>query len=122
MTALDGRLVLMVEDDPATARMYSLRLRRDGCQVVVAENAAAAEREFAAARPDVVLADSRLPGGSGSELAGRLAGHGAPVILLTNDQHAYDRAPSGVRALIKARTSPARLSAVITEVLSGSSP
>jgi hypothetical protein len=45
---------------------------------------------------------------------------GPPVVLLTNDQAAYEQPPPGVaRALIKARTTPAQLSDAIKKLTTG---
>lgn len=112
--------MLLVEDDPAIAGLYAFKLRRDGFQVSLAGDRAEAERAFAQETPDVVLADARLPGGGGTELAGTFIDAGARVILLTNDQRAHDRPPAGVAlSLIKARTSPTQLSAAIRKLLAG---
>jgi len=100
--------VLLVEDDPEIARLYALKLRMDGYSVTIASDEAAAEEAFRVERPRVVCVDARLPGGGGLRLAEHLAVGGPPVVLLTNDQAAYERPPPGVaRALIKARTTPA---------------
>jgi len=112
--------VLLVEDDPEIARLYAFKLRLDGYRVTVASDEAAAEAAFQAERPRVVCVDARLPGGGGRRLAERLAALGGPpIVLLTNDQAAFERPPRGVaRALIKARTTPAQLSDTIGKLTS----
>jgi two-component system OmpR family response regulator len=110
--------VLLVEDDPAIAELYALKLRLDGFAVAVAGDAAAAIGAFDRDRPAVVCLDVRLPGGGGDELAQRFAAAGATVVLLTNDQARYERPPAGVvRSLLKASTNPARLSAEISQLV-----
>ena len=118
--ARDVGSVLLVEDDPETARVYALKLRMDGYRVTVAVDEAAAEDAFRRERPGVVCVDARLPGGGGALLAERLAAGGPPIVLLTNDQAAFERPPPGVaRALIKARTTPTQLSNAIEQLTSG---
>jgi DNA-binding response OmpR family regulator len=110
--------VLLVEDDKATADLYALKLRLDGFSVSVAVDSASAERTFSTQRPAVVCLDERLPGGTGSALAERFAAAGAQVVLLTNDQHRYEKPPACVcRSVLKARTKPGQLSAMISELV-----
>lgn len=115
-----GPRVLMVEDDPSIAQLYTFKLRREGYEVSVAASEAEGEQAFEREHPAVVCVDARLPGGRGLALAQRLARKGAVVVLLTNDQAAYERPPEGVaRALLKARTSPSELAASLADLLRG---
>jgi two-component system OmpR family response regulator len=110
--------VLLVEDDPAIAELYALKLRLDGYLVHLAADGATAEVIFDRARPQVVCVDTRLPDASGRSFAPRFATAGAHVILLTNDQRSFEEPPAGVaRAMLKARTSPSQLSAAIGELV-----
>jgi DNA-binding response OmpR family regulator len=110
--------VLLVDDDRTTADLYALKLRLDGLSVVVAHGYRSALELFDRERPGVACVDHRLPDGPGAELGARLAAQGTPVILLTNDQETFQRPPAGVRqALLKARTSPAELSAAVRGLL-----
>ena len=64
--------VLIVEDDPDSARMLRVLLKRSGYETRVEHDGAAvlaAAREF---RPGVVLLDQTLEGMSGSEVAAQL--------------------------------------------------
>ena len=106
--------VLLVEDDHSIAQLYAIKLRMDGYRVDIANDAATAGLAFDRARPDVVCVDSRLPDGSGRDVVASMTQHGAVVMLLTNDQEAYDRPPAGVAgAMLKWRTTPAALSDAI---------
>ena len=110
--------VLLVEDDHSIAQLYAIKLRMDGYRVDIANDAATAGLAFDRARPDVVCVDSRLPDGSGRDVVASMTQHGAVVMLLTNDQEAYDRPPAGVAgALLKWRTTPAALSDAIAGLL-----
>ena len=106
--------VLLLEDDIATADLYALKLRLDGFAVHLAGDGTTADVIFDRTRPAVVCVDSRLPDGPGVSAARRFADAGAIVILLTNDQDAFERPPTGVaRALLKSRTNPGQLSTTI---------
>lgn len=111
--------VLLVEDDHSIATLYAIKLRMDGYRVDIASDAATAGVMFDRAWPDVVCVDSRLPDADGRDVVTATVGRGAVVMLLTNDQEAYDRPPAGVAAaLLKWRTTPAELSAAIAGLVS----
>jgi CheY-like chemotaxis protein len=110
--------VLLVEDDSALAELYALKLRLDGHLVEVVADSASALAVFEANHPEVVCVDLMLPDRPGRELAERLAASGARVILLTNDELGMGQPPSGVAlALLKVRTPPSLLSALIAELV-----
>jgi len=110
--------VLLVEDDPAIAELYALKLRLDGYLVHLAADGATAEVIFERTSPDVVCVDTRLPDASGRLFASRFAHAGAQVILLTNDQASFEAPPPGVtRSMLKSRTSPSQLSDAITKLV-----
>ena len=109
--------VLIVEDDFAIAELYSMKLRLDGYTVHHAADGTTADLIFERMRPDVICVDTRLPDGSGVEVATRFTQRGAKVILLTNDQESYERPPAGVeRSLLKSRTNPGQLSDAIGQI------
>ena len=60
----DGPTILLVEDDGATRAEVGRNLRLHGYRVVEAEDAAGAIRRWEARRPDLILLDLGLPGGS----------------------------------------------------------
>ena len=111
-------VVLLVEDDPSIAQLYSIKLRMDGYRVDIAQDAATAGIVFDRSAPDVVCVDNRLPDGSGRDVVSILVAKGATVIQLTNDQESHERPPEGVAgSLLKWRTTPAELSAAVTELV-----
>jgi two-component system response regulator TrcR len=116
-------VVLLVEDDHSTAHLYSIKLKMDGYRVDIAHDAATAGILFDRSRPDVVCVDTRLPDGSGRDVVTSLVGRGSAVILLTNDQESYQRPPAGVAAaLLKWKTTPAALSAAISDLVGARKP
>jgi len=78
------RSVLIVEDDPAIARILRVCLRRAGFETTVVESGGEALKEMDQARPDAVLLDLGLPDGLGGSVLRRLheAGDGYPAWLV----------------------------------------
>jgi CheY-like chemotaxis protein len=87
--ALKPPVVLLIDDHPDSVEMYAMALVSEGFDPISAPNA---ENGFARAcecHPDVIVADLRLPGDSGLELARRLREDrrttDAGIIMLTGD-------------------------------------
>jgi CheY-like chemotaxis protein len=84
-----GRLILVVEDDPAMARFAVTALRLSGYKATVAATGAAGLAAFATAPPDAMLVDLHLPDMSGWDLIERVrAGAGSracPVLVWTGN-------------------------------------
>lgn len=64
--------VLIVEDEPAILRIVSVVIRAMGFESLTAPDAESAEEVLRVTVPDVVIADVRLPGADGVELAQRI--------------------------------------------------
>src|SRR4030088_1297068 len=60
--------VLFVEDDPAVAQMYRLKLELDGYQVEVATDGEVALTMARSEQPAIILPDLRLPRRGGREV------------------------------------------------------
>jgi two-component system, cell cycle sensor histidine kinase and response regulator CckA len=86
-TGVRGLRILMAEDDPGVSRVLATVLKRRGCEVVLAEDGAAAwEALVLAERPfDAVLTDLTMPRMSGMQLAEKIfeSGRKVPVVLMT---------------------------------------
>jgi CheY-like chemotaxis protein len=110
--------VLLVEDDPAVADMYSIRLEVDGYQVAVAPDGETALRMAAELTPDLVYLDLRLPGLDGFAVLEQLRANPAlgstPVVILSNysepEMILRGQKLGALEFLVKAETSPAALS------------
>jgi PAS domain S-box-containing protein len=93
--------VLVVEDDPAIARVLGIMLRRDGHQVTTASSLAEARRALAQNRPSVILLDIKLPDGSGFDLLDELAPgtrlEGVPVVVLSGVDPGFEQRPRSSR-------------------------
>src|SRR5690606_21429430 len=78
---------LVVEDDPATREMLRRILKKDGWNVVEAENGRVALERMAVAEPAVILLDLMMPEMDGFAFVDALRQHpewrGIPVVVLT---------------------------------------
>lgn len=80
----ESGVILLVEDDKNILRTNRRILEREGFTVLCAETLAGARKQFAAARPDVLVLDIMLPDGSGLDFCEEIRGGlTAPVLFLT---------------------------------------
>ncbi len=123
---LQGIRVLLVEDDVEVLKATRQLLKSWGCEVVTGRNIdeviAMVERR-AAAPPDVIIADNRLPGGAeGVEIASRvqkIIGHTIPTVIVTGDvqeDHLRDISGYGYQVMFKP-VQPARLRSLISNMI-----
>lgn len=92
--ALQGKLALVVDDDPDIREYVRVILERAGCRVAFARDGAAALESMAQQIPDVILLDIRMPRISGDEvldLLSKIERH-PPIIVMTAAKRARDRA------------------------------
>ncbi|MBC7292369.1 MAG: response regulator, partial [Actinotalea sp.] len=81
---MNGRHVLVVDDDAALLRVLAVTLRAHGWQVSTATTGAGALRAVAHEAPDVVVLDLGLPDADGVEVLARLrAASEVPVVVLS---------------------------------------
>jgi two-component system, OmpR family, response regulator MprA len=85
--------VLVVEDDPAIARMLEVELADAGYDVELAATGAAGLAALERAEPAVVVLDVRLPDVDGLSVCrqARRAGHAMPILILTALDRVGDR-------------------------------
>lgn len=112
--------VLVVEDDASLRVVIRMVLERGGYEVDEAAHGRAALESVAASRPDVVLADMKMPIMGGLELIERLRSNstsaGIPVVLLSGGEFNEGHPAS---ALVTKPFEPADLLATISSVLAG---
>jgi CheY-like chemotaxis protein len=110
--------VLFVEDDPAVAQMYKLKLELYGYMVEVAADGQAALEMAHSSLPDIVFLDLRLPKLDGLGVLEALRADPStaslPVVILSGHSE-QELVARGARLgvldhLIKSRTTPASLS------------
>jgi DNA-binding response OmpR family regulator len=81
---VNGRKILVVEDEEAIAEAVRIRLASEGYQVSVAHDGPDALQSSAADRPDLVILDLMLPGMDGLEVCRRIQRPDwVPVLMLT---------------------------------------
>jgi len=92
--SIEGRRILIVEDDRDTAESLKLILEANGADVRVATSGPKALATFASFAPEAVLLDIGLPGMDGYEVARRLRAefpqHQALIVALTGWGRAED--------------------------------
>lgn len=85
---LEGRTVLVLEDDPVQALLLEKHLLSLNMRVIQTETIAQATRQLQESIPDLAIFDVRLPDGSGLELCERIDGDpqfgGMPIIVLSS--------------------------------------
>jgi signal transduction histidine kinase/DNA-binding response OmpR family regulator len=93
---LQGRRVLLAEDNPVNALLARTLLNRVGCIVTMAQDGEEAVAAAASGAFDLILLDIRMPRLDGLEAAARIrAGGGpsasAPIVALTADAGEHER-------------------------------
>ena len=89
---MNGKSILLVEDDRDIRTLLADFLAREGFAVEVAEDGAAVDRALARMQPDLVILDIMLPGEDGLSVCRRLRARSAvPIIMLTAKRDDIDR-------------------------------
>lgn len=116
--------ILIVEDEPAIKDMIAITLDLAGFDSIAAESAHQAHVAVVDSKPDLILLDWMLPGGSGIELARRLKREelteGIPIIMLTakaSEDNKVQGLNAGVDDYVTKPFSPRELVARIKAVL-----
>lgn len=117
--------VLLIEDDPAVAAMYSYRLEIDGYAVTVAPDGEAGLRLANETRPDLIYLDLRLPQMDGfavlEQLRAGATTKAIPVVILTSYSEPQmmekGRRLGALDFLVKTETSPSALARRMEEWL-----
>jgi CheY-like chemotaxis protein len=109
--------VLFVEDDPAVAQMYKLKLELDGYSVDIAVDGLQAVQKATGNPPDIIFLDIRLPKMDGLGVLEALRRdertRKVPVVILSNysERELVERGLrlGALEYLIKSQTSPSRI-------------
>ena len=76
------RTILVIEDEPAAARVLEIMLQRASYEVAVASSLGDARKTLQTLQPAAVLLDVQLPDGSGLDLAEELAVRTKPIPVI----------------------------------------
>ena len=84
---MNGKKILIVDDDKDLLRGLTFRLRANGYETVIATDGYSAMSVAQKEKPDLIILDIGLPVGDGFTVMGRLGNHPSlaliPVIVLT---------------------------------------
>jgi two-component system phosphate regulon response regulator PhoB len=124
---MDGKTVLVVDDEPHIRHMLDFKLSRAGFSVLTASHGQEAFELACAHGPDLVVTDYQMPGGDGLELCTRLRSTpqtaAIPALMLTARGYKLpqsDLEKTNIKALLSKPFSPNQLLGVIREQLGGS--
>jgi DNA-binding response OmpR family regulator len=118
---LEGRVVLIVDDDATVVEVCRAYLEDAGFRVLEAADAFAALDVVASAAPDLIVLDRMLPGIDGVEVTRRIRATGSvPIVMLTALGAADDRIAgleAGVDDYLSKPFSPRELTLRVQTVL-----
>jgi CheY-like chemotaxis protein len=111
---LNGKSILLAEDDPFISRMYQTKLTSAGYGVTLVNNGRDAYEQIKSLDPDLIIMDINMPELSGFEVINAIKNEGSSSILdktivLTNSANPADHKQAddlGVDYMIKAEMTP----------------
>jgi CheY-like chemotaxis protein len=97
--------ILIVDDDARITELLTDFLAEEGHQVGSANDGPDAFEEFQRLKPDLIITDYHMPGGSGAELVARIraSGGGKPVAAIVISGSAADDAAPDLSKLPRLR-------------------
>lgn len=121
---MDGKTILIVDDEPHIRYMLELKLSNEGFMVLTASNGRQAYDLACQDHPDLVISDYQMPGADGLELCLRLRANpetsGIPALMLTARGYKIppsDLAKTNIRRVMDKPFSPQELIAEVHELL-----
>ena len=115
-------VVLIVEDDPATADLYALLFGKSGLQTLVAHDSSTAKDYLRSTQPDALVLDVMMPDESGLELCRTLRSSpnfaDVPVIMvsaLIQNEDVRAGLEAGASAYLKKPVSPGVLTDTVRQ-------
>ena len=116
--------VLIADDSPTIQRVVKLALSDEDVDIVVAETGKDAIKKIESNRPSLVLADTRMPDGTGYEVAEFVAstsvGERIPIVLMSGAFETLDEQrakTAGCVAVLVKPFEPAKLVRTVHELL-----
>ncbi|HTZ11308.1 MAG TPA: response regulator transcription factor [Candidatus Margulisiibacteriota bacterium] len=116
--------ILIIEDEPDTAKVVARRLTQGGFEVVVAVDAYEGVKLAHKERPDLIILDLMLPAGGGVSVLEKIRMSAdirtTPVVVLTgskNEDYKQRIIDQGVEAYLEKPYEPDVLISTIQEIL-----
>jgi len=111
---LEGKVILIADDDLTLLEMYEERLKAEGCIIVTAKDGEEALEKVSESKPDLILLDIMMPKISGFEVLENLKKDPEtstiPVIILTalgdGAKRNYGMELGAADYIVKAETLP----------------
>lgn len=122
---MDGKVILLVDDDLTLREMYEERLKAEGFEIIQAVNGEEAMQKARESKPNVILLDIMMPKVNGFDVLKELKANAdlkdIPVIILTALIQDVDRDQGkklgAVDYIIKSETMPGEVIAKIKSAL-----
>jgi len=121
---LEGKTILVADDESHILHVVSLKLRNAGFRVLTARDGQEALDLAMVEHPDLLITDYHMPQLSGLELCQRLkkdpATRNIPAIMLTARGYhlePHDTEQSGILRLLSKPFSPRQLLATVNDIL-----
>ncbi len=116
--------VLLVDDEPHIRNVMAFKLKKQGVNVLTAENGMEGFETARQMQPDLVVSDMQMPRCTGLEMCRKLAGDDAtvkiPIIMVTSREFEIgpkETAGTNVRAVIGKPFSPTELLKLVQQHL-----
>lgn len=121
---MEGKKVLVADDESHILSVVSLKLRNAGFEVICAHDGEEALEMAVSEKPDLLITDYHMPGLSGLEVCQRLRENtemkSLPAIMLSARGYHLTESElqqSGISQMISKPFSPRQLLATVNEVL-----
>ena len=117
---MDPPCVLVVDDSPTIRKLVEITLRRQGFQVVFAENGITTLAALTRHRPDLIILDIMLPAINGYQICQVIKRHpqcrGIPVLMLSGKDGAFAKVRGRMVGASEYVTKPFTPSELLTAV------
>jgi len=110
---MDAPLILIVEDDNQVRITLATFLEQKGYRLALANDGAVGADILRATQPALLIADVRLQGGNGEDLAKLAHAMGIPVLLMSGEPRAIEQLRGGALSFLQ---KPFRLAVLEREI------
>lgn len=125
---LEGKSILLVDDDLTLLEMYEHRLKEEGAIIIAARNGREAIEKIDESRPDIILLDVMMPDASGFDVLEYVRQNSSlaniPVIMLTalveSDKYEKAKELGATDYIVKSESRPSDVVAKVNEILTAS--